>query len=238
MKNIKTVLFDLDGTLLPMDRDAFEKAYVSSFARFSAPYIDPKQLVHALMSSTDDMINNTQKSQVNEVRFYESFAKHMDQVTFDTLLEKMDDYYSVDFDVVQSVTSSSQAMIDSVAYLKEKGFNVILATNPLFPRIATDKRILWAGFRPEDFTDVTRFEENHFCKPNLEYYQEVLDDNGLLAHECLMVGNDVQEDLIAQKLGMKTALLVDDLIHRSDEAIVADWIGTREEFLEKIKEIF
>lgn len=238
MTNIKTVLFDLDGTLLPMDRDAFEKAYVSSFAQFSAPFIDPKLLVHALMSSTDVMINNTKKDQVNEARFYESFSKHMDQETFNKLLDVMDDYYNVDFDVVKNVTSKSQEMIDSVQYLKDQGVNVILATNPLFPKIATDKRILWAGFKPSDFSDVTRFEENHFCKPQLEYYQEVLEDNGLLAHECLMVGNDVQEDLIAKELGMKTALLTDDLIHRTEDKIEADWIGTRVEFLEKIKELF
>lgn len=239
MTNIKTILFDLDGTLLPMDRDGFEKVYVSSFAQYSSPYIEPKQLVSALMQSTEVMIQNTQKTDVNEKRFYDTFRSYMDGPTFDALYGVLEDYYDVHFDVVKEMTSVSQAMVDSVAYLKEQGFNLVLATNPLFPRTATDKRIAWAGLSPDDFIDVTRFEENHFCKPNLAYYEEILEDNGLLASECLMVGNDVEEDLIARHLGMKTVLLTDDLIHRNtQEPIVADWIGTRKEFLVKIKELF
>lgn len=239
MTNIKTVLFDLDGTLLPMDRDAFEKTYVGSFVQHTKEVIDPQLLAKALFSATDEMIANTEKTAVNEVRFYESFKQYMDEATFNALDAIMDEYYHVGFDVVKSVTSVSDAMVDSVAYLKEKGMNIILATNPLFPRVATDKRIAWAGLDINDFSDVTRFEENHFCKPQLQYYEEILADNNLVASECLMVGNDVEEDLVARHLGMKTALLTDDLIHRhTDKRIEADWIGTRDEFLEKIKELF
>lgn len=239
MTNIKTILFDLDGTLLPLDRDGFEKAYIGSFAKYNSPYIDPKALIHALMSATDTMISNKEKTQVNEVRFFEAFGNYMDQSTFDDLYKVMGEYYETHFDVAKEATDYSQAMVDAVSYLKDKGFNVILATNPLFPKVATDKRIAWAGFTPEDFMDVTRFEENHFCKPQIEYYKEIMEDNNLDPQECLMVGNDVEEDLIAAQLGMKTALLTDDLIHRdTDKEIQADWIGTRVEFLEKIKEWF
>lgn len=239
MTNIKTILFDLDGTLLPMDRDGFERVYVSSFAHYNRAHIDPKTLVKALMSSTETMVSNVDKTEVNELRFYKAFRSHMDQETYDVIESTLDEYYEDHYDVVKEMTSTSQVMIDAVRYLKDKGFDVILATNPIFPRLATDKRIAWAGLTPEDFLDVTRFEENHFCKPQLAYYEEILADNNLLAHECLMVGNDVEEDLIAAQLGMKTALLTDDLIHRQpDQPIIADWIGTREEFLEKIKELF
>lgn len=239
MTNIKTVLFDLDGTLLPMDRDGFEKAYVGSFAKYGSPYMDPKALVHALMSATQVMVENQIKTEVNEKRFYEVFKTHMDETTFNHLMNVMDEYYDTDFDHVKEVTQRSQEMVDTVLHLKDKGYNIILATNPLFPKVATDKRIQWAGFEVSDFMDITRFEENHFCKPQLAYYQEILEDNGLIASECLMVGNDVEEDLIARHLGMKTALLTDDLIHRnSDEEIIADWIGTRKEFLDKVKELF
>ncbi len=239
MKNITTVLFDLDGTLLPMDRDAFEKAYVGSFAQYNADVISPQDLLTALMGATDSMIENQEKTAVNEVRFYEHFKSYMDADTFAAIDAKLDHYYSVEFDVVKAVTSQSQAMVDSVAYLKESGKQLILATNPLFPKVATDKRIAWSGVDLTDFMDVTRFEENHFCKPQLQYYTEILEDHGLKAEECLMVGNDVEEDLIARELGMKTMLLTDDLIYRNtDTPIECDWSGTRQEFLQKIKELF
>ena len=35
---MKTILFDLDGTLLPMDQDAFVKYYMGLFAQKMAPH--------------------------------------------------------------------------------------------------------------------------------------------------------------------------------------------------------
>lgn len=239
MENIKTILFDLDGTLLPMDRDGFEKAYIGSFAAFTNEFITPEQLGTALLSATHELVSNTEKTAVNEERFFKIFRGYLEQDAYDKLHAAMDAYYDEHFDVVKEMTKVSNAMVESVAYLKSKGYDIILATNPIFPRVATDKRIAWAGLDLEDFKDVTRFEENHFCKPQLAYYQEIIEDNQLDPETCLMVGNDVEEDLIAAQLGMKTMLLVDDLIHRNpDEAIVCDWQGTREAFLDKIKELF
>ena len=46
---LTTVLFDLDGTLLPMDRDVFVKDYFGRLARKLAPYgYEPKKLIEAV----------------------------------------------------------------------------------------------------------------------------------------------------------------------------------------------
>lgn len=46
---ITTVLFDLDGTLLPMDQDVFIKDYFGRLARKLAPYgYEPKKLIEAV----------------------------------------------------------------------------------------------------------------------------------------------------------------------------------------------
>jgi hypothetical protein len=44
-------------------------------------------------------------------------------------------------------------------------------------------------------------------------------------------GYDVQEDLVAGKLGIKTFLIRDNIIHRTDEQIYADYIGYYDDFL-------
>ena len=106
-----------------------------------------------------------------------------------------------------------------VGWLKEKGIRVVLATNPLFPSIATENRIRWAGLQPEDFEYFTTFENSHYCKPNLDYYQEILEKRSLKPEECLMVGNDVGEDMITEQLGMKTFLLTDCLINKENKDI-------------------
>jgi FMN phosphatase YigB (HAD superfamily) len=99
--------------------------------------------------------------------------------------------------------------------VKAKGLRVILATNPLFPRIATESRVRWAGLDKDDFDEITTFEDYTHCKPNLDYYKDILAKFNLDPEECLMVGNDVDEDMITTGLGMRVFLLTDDLINKS-----------------------
>ena len=96
---------------------------------------------------------------------------------------------------------------------------MVLATNPLFPKVATESRIRWAGLNPDDFEIYTTFETSHYCKPNLDYYREVLNELQVSAEECLMIGNDVSEDMVAEKLGMKVFLLTDCLINKKETDI-------------------
>ena len=96
---------------------------------------------------------------------------------------------------------------------------MVLATNPIFPREATRNRIRWAGFEPESFEYYTTYENSCYCKPNPKYYLELIGKLGLKPEECLMVGNDVGEDMIAEKIGMKVFLITDCLINKNDEDI-------------------
>lgn len=97
---------------------------------------------------------------------------------------------------------------------KAYGSEPVLATNPLFPAIATESRMIWAGLCPGDFVLYTTYENSHYCKPNLKYYEEILDKLECKSEECLMVGNDVTEDMIAETLGMQVFLLTDCLLNR------------------------
>ena len=72
---IKTVLFDLDGTLLPMDQDEFIKAYMGRLAKYMMPYgYDPEKLVKGLWMGTGAMVKND-GSVNNFSRFWEVFEK-------------------------------------------------------------------------------------------------------------------------------------------------------------------
>ena len=112
-------------------------------------------------------------------------------------------------------------MAEIVRSLKAAGVRVALATNPVFPAIATESRIRWAGLEPEEFELYTTYENIGFCKPNLDYYREILRRMELNAADCLMVGNDVDEDMVAGQLGMEVFLLTDHLINKSGTDINA-----------------
>lgn len=105
--------------------------------------------------------------------------------------------------------------------LKERGYRIVLATNPYFPSIATENRIRWAGLTPEDFEYYTTYEHCTFCKPNPKYYWELLEKIGCQPEECLMIGNDVGDDMVAETLGMRVFLLTDCLINIENKDINA-----------------
>ena len=232
--DIKAILFDLDGTLLPMDLDKFIKAYFGGLAKRLAPLgYDPEKLVAAIWKGTGAMGKND-GSKLNEEAFWDTFAGIFGESVRDDEPE-FDSFYREDFDSVQAVCGYNPKAREAVEAVKAKGYRVALATNPIFPSIATEKRMRWAGFEPSDFELFTTYENSSFCKPNLNYYRIIVDRLGVSPEECLMVGNDATEDLAAEKLGMKVFLLTDCLINKEDIDISKYPHGSFDELLEYVK---
>ena len=215
---LDAILFDLDGTLLPMDQDVFLKAYFGSLVKKLAPIgYEPEKTVKAIYAGTGAMLGNDGTAS-NETVFWKTFCGILgenareDEPHFTA-------FYENEFQRVKDVCGFDARAGMLIKKLKEKGYRLVLATNPLFPAVATLSRIRWAGLDAADFEWVTTYENAGFCKPNLKYYEEIMDKLGLKSENCLMVGNDVGEDMIAGKLGMKTFLLTDCLINRVGEDI-------------------
>lgn len=217
---ITTVLFDLDGTLLPMDLEVFVKDYLGRIAAKLVPHsYDPKQLVDTIWRGTGAMVMND-GSKSNEEAFWAlAVGVHGDKIIKDKHL--FDRFYEEDFDKIKAVCGHHPAAAQIVHRLKKRGFRVVLATNPIFPARATQWRIQWAGLKPEDFELYTTYENSRYCKPNLNYYRDILEQLNLKPEECLMVGNDVSEDMVVRELGMQVFLLTDCLINKTGADISA-----------------
>lgn len=215
---ITTVLFDLDGTLLPMDQDIFVKTYFKLMSAKLAPLgYEPKKLIQTIWDGTMAMIAND-GSRSNE----DAFWAHFTQVYgMESMAHKpvVDSFYSQEFAQVQQVCGFAPMAKEVIESLKAAGKTIVLATNPIFPAIATENRIRWAGLDPKDFVLYTTYENSTCCKPNPHYYNEILTRIGRRPEECLMVGNDVSEDMITRDMGMKVFLLTDCLINRSEKDI-------------------
>ena len=232
---IRFILFDLDGTLLPMDQDVFVKQYFGLLAKKLAPHgYDAKALVDSIWAGTAAMVKNNGKC-TNEQAFWNCFAQLMGEHTRkDEPI--FDEYYRNEFNGVQQVCGFNPLAAETVQRAKQLGFRVALATNPLFPAIATQSRTRWAGLEPEDFLYITTYENSSCCKPNPDYYREILDKLGLRPEECVMVGNDVQEDGAAAQLGIPVFILTDCLIDRTGDVSkflhggfpeLNEWLETR-----------
>ena len=215
---IKTVLFDLDGTLLPMDQDEFIKAYMGRLAKYMIPYgYDPEKLVKGLWMGTGAMVKND-GSKTNEELFFEVFSSFVNKDA-SADIPVFETFYNTDFQNVKNVCSFNKNSAKIIKNLKSRGLRVVLATNPLFPSAATYSRIRWAGLDVEDFDLITTYENSSYSKPNLDYYREILEKLGCDASECAMIGNDVGDDMVAKTLGMKTFLLTDCLINKTDHDV-------------------
>ena len=215
---ITTILFDLDGTLLPMDQDIFLHSYLKRLATYMAPYgYDPKQIVPSIIKGTGEMICND-GSRTNEEAFWTFFAGVYGE---ETLKDKplFEEFYRTEFQKVADDCGHTPESGKLIKLLKENGFRLVLATNPLFPSIATESRMRWAGLDASDFELYTTYENSSFCKPNPKYYQEILNTIGCSAEECVMVGNDVGDDMVAESIGMNVFLLTDCLINKNNEDI-------------------
>lgn len=230
---ITTILFDLDGTLLPMDQDAFIKAYLTGLARKAAPHgYDPSAVPGYIWKATGAMYRNDGTS-TNEDVFWNVFSSHCGKDAREDIAV-FEDFYRNEFQQLQAVCGFNPRAAEAIREIKSLGYRVALATNPLFPAIATYSRARWAGLNPEDFDLITTYEESRRCKPNPAYYQDVLDTLGVKADECVMVGNDVGEDMVAQKLGIRVFLLTDCLINKSDADISQYPHGSFPELMEFI----
>lgn len=216
---IKAVLFDLDGTLLPMDQDEFVKTYLKLLGVRLAPKgYEFEKLMKVMWAGVGAMVKND-GSCTNETTFWKIFTSAFGE---QSMKDKpfVDEFYHNEFNKVQEVCGYHKAAKEIVELVKEKGAMPVLATNPLFPHTATENRMRWAGLEPEMFAAYTTYEDCHFCKPNPKYYQELLEKLGLKPEECIMVGNDFDEDILTtETLGMKGFLLTDCLINKNDQDI-------------------
>ncbi|MGN0565254.1 MAG: HAD family hydrolase [Candidatus Limousia pullorum] len=230
---VKNVLCDLDGTLLRMKQDEFMKEYFQSLAEKFVPLgYDKDTLLKAVWDASRAMVNNNGEM-TNEQRFWNSFTEIMGEDARD-LIPVFKEYYQNEFDSIKKIVEESDIQVKVINKLKGKGYRVILATNPLFPIEAIRTRLKWAGLKVTDFDYITSYDESSYCKPNPEYFREIAEKVGIFPRECMMLGNNVIEDVTAKEVGMKVYIVTDFLENEKNVDYTQYMHGTMEEFLKHI----
>ena len=236
--SIKHILFDLDGTLLPMVQDEFVKFYMPLLAKSymnAGVSLDPKKFIGAVWAGYEAMVKND-GSCTNREAFWSYIEPELPISTEES--EKIAlNFYADEFNQAICTTKPNPVSNQIIKRAKERGFETYLATNPVFPRCATMNRIRWAGLDAEDFKVITTYETCTYCKPNPEYFRGILEEFSLDPSECLMVGNDVAEDLSIRSLGVKTYLVTDTMENKKNLPIDAEYMGTLDELLKFIETI-
>ncbi|HHW03734.1 MAG TPA: HAD family hydrolase [Thermoanaerobacterales bacterium] len=237
---INTLLFDLDGTLLPVDTDEFVGSYLKLLSSKLMKWIEPSDFVEKLMSSTYVMMHNLDPSKINKDVFWEDFSPKMPFNKKEELSPIFDEFYEKDFPTLSSIVKKSPVSAKILNTALKKGYDLVIATSPIFPESAIYERLRWIDALDFPYKLVTTYENMHFSKPHVEYYSEILERIQKKPEECMMIGNDVEEDMAAGLLGIKTYLVTDYLINRKNLEIKCDYTGSLSDlldFVEKMKEV-
>jgi len=228
---IDTILFDLDGTLVRFVQDDFINTYFAELRKvFVKLGLDADAAVKGVWIGTKAMALND-GSMLNTKRFWDAFSEHMDLrgEQLKTVEAACDSFYSNEFNVAKSVMKSSDIPKRIVRKMAERGYCVVLATNPLFPPCAVDSRLGWIDLDRTDFKLITHYENSSFCKPNPAYYHEVFSKINKTPEQCIMVGNNPAEDMCVSKLGMEVFLVTDYMENEAGIDITVFRRGTIEE---------
>lgn len=210
---LTTLLLDLDGTLLPLDLDAFLHGYFAALLPQLARFGDVQALTRAISQATEATIRNEDATTTNFAVFQAEFCR-LTQLQGEAIWRAFDAFYATTFSSLQHLTQPNDIAREICRTADTKGYRLALATNPIFPERAIRARMAWAGIDSVPFALVTAMEDMHFCKPNPKYFIEIMDKLGVYPEECIMFGNDVQEDGVAGLVGMETYLVTDCLVDR------------------------
>jgi HAD superfamily hydrolase (TIGR01549 family) len=200
----QAILFDLDGTLLDTDMNVFLPHYFQALATYIAHLIPSDRFMPCLMHASETMMTNDGRDTNQEV-FAQAFYPCLGH-TRQELEPCFTDFYAEEYPKLRRYTrrKPTARMVVQVAF--DQGYDVVIATNPLFPLAAIEQRLEWAGVAGFPYHLVTAYENSRAAKPNLLYYEQILESIHQPAKACLMVG-DEDMDMVAARLGCATFLV-------------------------------
>ncbi|MCC6987130.1 MAG: DinB family protein [Anaerolineales bacterium] len=202
-----TLLLDLDDSLLKTNQAAFVPAYFQALSTRLAPRLDPNRIGRALLAGTNAMNHNQDFSRSLKDVFDDVFYPALN-LEKNSLEAEIETFYDESFPTLQAITEKKPEARPFIDWAKQRGYRLVVATDPLLPRKAAHHRIRWAGFDPEEFELITVFEDFHFSKSFPAYYAEVLGRIGWSEGPVIMIGNDIERDILpAKRLGLPTFFL-------------------------------
>ena len=190
---LKAVLFDLDGTLLPMNEETFIPKYLDLLStRMEPKGYNKETFIKVLWSGTKKMYLND-GTKTNEEVFWEEFASYFGN---DALKDKnyVDEFYTNEFLQTKSECKENPLAKQIVKFVKDNNLLCILSTNPIFPRVATKSRMGFINLEETDFDYYSYYENSKYTKPNPLYFQDILDRYNLKPEEVILFGNNTYED--------------------------------------------
>jgi HAD superfamily hydrolase (TIGR01549 family) len=229
----KAILFDLDGTLIDDSMETFLPPYFAALTKKLAHLVPPEKLIAQLNASTRAMVANNDTTRTLADTFSADFFPKIG-VPRETLMPLFDDFYARDYRELRAFVNPIPEARTVVSRAFDARLPVVIATMPVFPLVAVQQRLEWGKLADFSFALITAYENMGTSKPNPAYYREIAQKIGCKPEDCIMVGNEVQNDILpAKRVGMKTFWVTPAAFMATD--VPADWRGTLAEFGELLR---
>jgi FMN phosphatase YigB (HAD superfamily) len=204
---LKALLFDLDNTLIFFDEKVFFERYMRALAPVFSDCWPFEAFYQRMIESVQSLLHNDGGAS-NADRFLECFSRGRPEGSRG-MWDRFVRFYDTEFDQFRSIVHAPEGSRGVFDELKNENVRLVIASNPLWPLSVQKKRLEWAGLDGFPFDFITAIENMSHCKPNLEYYREICRFLDTEPEHCLMVGNDLVNDMVVSRIGMKTFLLRD-----------------------------
>ncbi len=235
---IKAILLDLDDTLLENPTDAFVRNYLALLEEFLQRHLHLPHTADAVLAATTAVIRSQDPRTSNLETFYAALLERLEVERAD-FQAAMDVFYREVYPRLAPTTQPHPGVHKLLEALLARGLQLVVATSPIFPRVAIEQRLAWAGVPVEDvpFALVTTLENMHYTKPHPAYYEETLARVGVQADEAMMVGNHWQNDILpAHAAGLHTFWVCMDGDTQATDVALADGYGSLADFACRVQD--
>lgn len=233
----KLIMTDLDCTLLIMNQDLYIKMYVEEIVKlFNEKGYDGKMIAKATMGASMRMLKND-GSCTNQVAFEAGFKEAIKE-NAQEIIDIFPQVYGDSYDNIKSITRVNEYASEIVRLMKEKSQYIAVATQPMFPIEAVQKRLSWTNLSDKSFDYISVYDNSSYSKPNPKYYLEIMEKYGAKPEETLMIGNDVNEDILpCESIGVDTFLVLDGLINSKEHDISGMRKGSYTDLINYLKSL-
>lgn len=203
-KPVKHLLVDLDGTLVGNRNVRLSLSFSQKALGVLKKYGGWRKAARALLAINQEFEKPTSRLANNE-RVVKLFSEHM-KLPLEEGRRILKDGVLKIFPGLKKYFYPIPGAKEFLEWAKDH-YSLTLATNPVWPEEIIHLRVQWAGLDPKIFSYVTDVTSMHACKPQPEYYQEILDNMKLKAEDCLLIGNEIKMDLPATQVGIRVFIV-------------------------------
>jgi len=233
-RNVRALFFDLDGTLLQVEMHRFIPDYLADLASRFVDTVPPERFTRVAHRAVHHLLSGGDEQHTNRERYLGVIAAQL-SINMELFEERLGEWIANGLERLAGHVTPIAAARPLLDHCFGLGIPVVLATNPVFPAAMIEARLAWGGLDGYPFDVITSYENTRYCKPQPEYFRDLLDILGVEARHCLMVGNDTEHDLAASAVGIPTFLADTYLVDRLDGAFRSDLRGSLADLLRLLK---